>query len=83
VAAFGKLDGFYQRLQGLQRRYSYRAIYGTTNGTIEWKASVFFDNQVKGNPGGLINKPDEVTDIHELVKRAVEISIEDLLEVQE
>jgi hypothetical protein len=83
VPAFGKVEGTYQRSQGARRVYTYTATYATTNGSIEWGATVVFQDSVKGRPQAILYQPRDMTDLAAVVRLAVETSIEGLIDVEE
>jgi hypothetical protein len=83
VPAFGKVQGTYQRAQGARRRYTYTATYATTNGSIEWEATVLCEESTKGRPRAVLYQPPWMADIATAVRLAVETSIEGLIDVEE
>ena len=83
VPAFGRVEGTYQRGQGARRIYTYDATYATTNGSIEWKATVRHAGDLKGTPAAVLYQPRHITDPAAAVRHAVEIAIEGLIDVSE
>jgi hypothetical protein len=83
VPAFGKVQGTYQRVQGARRSYTYTATYATSNGSIEWEAIVAHKEVLKGRPRAVLYQTQGMTDIAAVVRRAVETSIEGLIDVEE
>ena len=83
MPAFGKIEGSYQRAQGARRIYTYSATYATTNGSIEWQATVLHERSVKGTPAAVLYQPRDMADPAQAVRVAVEMTIEGLIDVSE
>jgi hypothetical protein len=77
------VSGTYQRAQGARRIYTYEVTYGTTNGSIEWQATVRHEEELKGSPAAILYQPRHMADPAEAVRLAVEMAIEGLIDVAE
>lgn len=83
MPAYGKITGTYQREAGARRAYAYQVIYEAPGEYLEWQAMVMHEGEIRGTPRGKLYVTPTMLNVQRTVREAVEIAIEQLLDVRE